>query len=214
MAKVVTGLPAALSRGTVRSLARPGTTWRGLAAPLQPKRAPAVMNTAQWAWVLKGWSQLDPGVQSQWASLAVAPMTGYALYIQAGMRAAKRGSITVPAPPSSYPNFNTISSPNLAVDCATLELVASWSWAGGTPTTILLQVSAPQTQAQLYVAPKSYFNVLEFEPGLLTINVTPAYVAQFGQIPTNCWLTVNWVHLDFSGITGPIFTYRYQFGSC
>jgi hypothetical protein len=214
MAKTITGLPAAFSRGNIRGTARPGTAWKGFAAPLQPRRAPASINTGQWAWVVKGWAQLDPGVQARWNALAPAPMSGYALYVQAGMRAAKRGATLAPAPPSAYPNFTLITAPVIAVDCSDLHLLASWAWPGGTATSVLLQVAAPQTQAQLYVAPKSWYNVLEFDPALLTIDVTNPYVKQFGQLPSNCWLSARWVHVDYSGITGPSFVTRTQFGVC
>ncbi len=215
MAKILTGQGNVGSVSNVRSTARPGATWRGFAAGLQPRRGQASKNTAAWAWVTRGWPNLEPEEQAAWNAIATGSMSGFALYTQAGMRAARRGQTVVPAAPTSVPTFQLISAPSIVVVCENLSVQATWTWTGTGTQPVSIQASLPQRPNQLYTHKRSMFAIAEVDAADGAALLTNNWFEVFGQIPTNCSHTVTWTHVDQdSGIAGPVLTTRFAFGVC
>jgi hypothetical protein len=200
MANPITVIGQRPSQGRVRAKARSGTTWKGFAAGLQPRRQRANGNKQPWSYATTTWRQLSSTERAAWAAIAPAGMSGYALFVQAAVSQAKAGSYAPPGAPATFPTYPPVTNQSFFV--TGLRLYAQWDWAGSGNGWLNLQVTAPRRITQLYAPPKSYQFLLRAHAADSPQNVELAFEDQFGYYPSQCYVIALWTVYDGdSGIT-------------
>lgn len=206
MSKVLTGIPATRHAANVLTRSHSGPTWRGQAAPLQPRTPSAHYARGAFAGASRGWAALSPDNQAQYKTLAAASggryRSGYALFVANSITNAAGGVI---GPPSSYVEGGAITFANLTIDdFGDLTCVVNTSSGSTDAVRAYFLCNASNTR---YTFSKNKARQLPFTltPGQTTF-LNSFWPLNYGVFPPYSQRIIAWFQAvsELSGFTGPM----------
>lgn len=206
MSKVQTGIAATRHAANVLTRSHSGPTWRGQAAPLQPRTPAAHRARGAFAGASRGWAALSPTNQMDFRTLAAASggryKTGYALYVALSIG---NGTGALTGPPAAYTPGGAITSASLTIDAF-----------GSMPITVTTS-SGLTDQVRAYFLPYARATRYSYALGKarqLPFTITPGreefidsfWPHTYGVFPPYSQRIIAWFQASnvSTGITGPI----------